>query len=116
FIKNQPQQPSCGEICYDESEKSSPHVDSNFLRLLDVAPVGAQAHFGDYGDAEFGDVFHFVLDQRAEFFGLGGEDVEEEFVVDLQRHARTQVAFGDGCVDAEHGELDEVGGGALQRC
>src|ERR1039458_9572043 len=83
--------------------------------LLDVAPVGALAYFGDDGDAEFGDVFHFVLDEGAEFFGFGGEDVEEEFVVDLEGHARAQAARGDFGVDAEHCELDEVGGGALQR-
>ena len=78
------------------------------IRLLgstsfDVAPVGADADFGDYGDAEFGDVFHLVLDQGAEFFGFGGDDVEEEFVVDLQGHARAQVACGDLGVDADHG-------------
>ena len=50
-----------------------------------------------------------------EFFGFGGDDVEEEFVVDLEGHAGAEFALGDGGVDAEHGELDEVGGGALQR-
>ena len=78
--------------------------------LLDVAPVGALAYFGDDGDAEFSNVFHLVLDEGAEFFGFGGEDVEEKFVVDLEGHARTQAARGDLGVDAEHGELDEVGG------
>ena len=50
-----------------------------------------------------------------EFFGFGGDDVEEEFVVDLEGHAGAEFAAGDGGVDADHGELDEVGGGALQR-
>jgi hypothetical protein len=33
--------------------------------LFNVAPVLAEADFGDDGDAEFGDVFHLVPDQRA---------------------------------------------------
>jgi hypothetical protein len=87
----------------------------NSAASLDIAPVGAEAYFGDDGDGEGGYVFHFVLDQGAEFFGFGGDDVEEEFVVDLEGHAGVQFAGGDGGVDAEHGEFDEVGGGALQR-
>src|ERR1017187_7488723 len=82
---------------------------------FDVPPGGAEAYFGDDGDAEFGDVFHLVLDESAKFFGFGGDYVEEEFVVNLQGHERAQFARGDFGVDAEHGELDEVGGSALQR-
>ena len=44
--------------------------------LLDIAPVGAEADFGDDGDAEFGDVFHLVLDAGAEFVGFDGDDVD----------------------------------------
>jgi hypothetical protein len=55
-----------------------------------------------------------LLDEGVEFFGLGGEDVEEELVVDLEGHAGAEDAARDLGVDADHGELDEVGGGALQ--
>jgi len=81
---------------------------------FDVSPVGAEGYFGEDGDAELGDVFHLVLDEDAEFVGFGGEDVEEQFVVDLEGHAGAEMARGDLGVDANHGELDEVGGGALQ--
>jgi len=84
------------------------------VRLLDVAPVGAEGYFGEDGDGEGGDVFHLLLDEGVEFVGLGGEDVEEEFVVDLEGHAGAELARGDLRVDADHGQLDEVGGGALQ--
>jgi hypothetical protein len=84
------------------------------VRLLDVAPVGAEGEFGEDGDGEGGDVFHLLLDEGVEFFGLGGEDVEEELVVDLEGHAGAEDAARDLGVDADHGELDEVGGGALQ--
>jgi hypothetical protein len=42
-------------------------------RLLDVAPVGAEAEFGEDGggEGEGGDVLHLVLDEGAEFVGLG---------------------------------------------
>jgi hypothetical protein len=42
-------------------------------------------------------------------------DFEEQFVVDLQDHARLELALGELAVDGDHGQLDEVGGGALQR-
>jgi hypothetical protein len=32
------------------------------------------AYFGVYRDAEFGYVFHLVLDEGAEFFEFGGEE------------------------------------------
>ena len=49
----------------------------------------AEAYVGDYGDGEFGYVFHLVFDEVLELFGFGGDDVEEEFVVDLEGHGRT---------------------------
>lgn len=55
------------------------------------------------GDEEFGGV-DFV-------FG----DFEEEFVVDLEEHAGAEAGFADFVIDADHGEFDHVGGGALDR-
>ena len=63
------------------------------LWLLDVAPVGAESYFGEDGDGELGDVFHLLLDEGLQFVGLGGEDVEEEFVVDLEGHAGAELAL-----------------------
>ena len=84
--------------------------------LLGVAPVGALAYFGDDGDGEGDDALHFVFDELGDFFDFGGWGVEEEFVVDLEGHFGLKVAGAEGGVDAEHGDLDHVGGGALERC
>ena len=40
---------------------------------------------------------------------------KHQFVMDLQQHARPQFALAHLGVDADHGQLDQVGGGALQR-
>src|SRR5581483_1350099 len=72
--------------------------------------------FGDDGDGEFGDGFHLRADERGHLVGLFRGDVEEELVVDLEGHAGAEIAAADLGVDADHGEFDEVGGGALQRC
>ncbi len=83
--------------------------------LLDVAPVLAEAYFGDDGDGEGGGGLHLGFDKLLHLFGFSGDDVEEEFVVDLEGHEGTEFTAGDFGVDAEHGDLDEVGGSALQR-
>ena len=43
-----------------------------------------------------------------EFFGFGGEDVEEEFVVDLEDHARAQAARGDEDPARLHDVFDTI--------
>jgi hypothetical protein len=53
-----------------------------FAWLLDLAPVGTEAYFGEDRGGELDDVFHLVLDDGLEFVGFGGEDVEEELVTD----------------------------------
>lgn len=76
-------------------------------------PVGAVAG-GDFeGDFEGDGVVHFVFD---EFFDCGefaGGDFDDEFVVDLEEDAGFGVGFFEFVVDAEHGDFDDVGGGAL---
>ena len=72
------------------------------------------ADVGDDWDAELGGVLHLVPDEVLHGLALPGDDVEEEFVVDLEGHAGVEAAVADGFVDAQHGDLDEVGGGALQ--
>ena len=72
------------------------------------------AYVGDDGDGELGDGFHLVFDEGLHLFELFGDYVEEEFVVDLEGHSGFEVAGGDLAVEGDHGQLDEVGGGALQ--
>ena len=59
--------------------------------------------------------FHYFFYQLGEarnfFFGA----FEEQFVVDLQNHLRFEFFLGQAAVEFDHGELDQVGGGALHR-
>ena len=61
-------------------------------------------------------MFHLLLDEDLQFVGLGGEDVEEEFVVDLEDHAwhggaerdlagRQAIEHGIGLCRSEFGTL-----------
>ena len=57
--------------------------------------------------------FHGVEDFRDEFVLFVEREVEDEFVVDLEQHLRLVRFFPQQGVDADHGEFDHVGGGAL---
>ena len=65
------------------------------------------------GDGEGDDALHRLLDEGADGLDLGVGDIEEEFVVDLEGHAGLEAALAQFAIDADHGELDDVGGGAL---
>ena len=41
--------------------------------------------------------------------------LEDQLVVHLQQHPALELPLGDGGVDPDHGELDQVGRGALER-
>src|SRR5262249_49922136 len=41
--------------------------------------------------------------------------LEEQFVVDLEQHARLEAAGTKLVIDADHCQLDQIGGGALKR-
>ncbi len=79
-----------------------------------VAPVGAEAQVGNQGHIELDHAFHLGADQLIDFFGLVAGNVEEQFVVHLENHARLEIALPDFAVERDHGQLDEVGGGALE--
>ncbi len=81
--------------------------------LVGGEPIFSGAEFDEDGDVvrEGEGGLHGVEDFWDEFFLLGGVEVEDEFVVDLEEHAG--VVGGEECVDFDHGEFDHVGGGAL---
>ena len=58
---------------------------------------------------------HLLADQGLECLAFAGEDVEDELVVDLEQHPRLQTLGDQTRVDAEHGDLDQVGGRPLDR-
>ena len=57
----------------------------------------------------------FALDQLAQVLHLVRRRFEDEFVVDLEQHRALESAAHELVVDADHRQLDEVRGGALQR-
>src|SRR3984885_9573484 len=83
--------------------------------LLQIPPVGAHPHFHGQRDGESVNFFHLLADQGLDraHFSLG--DFEDQFVVNLQSHPGFQITFQQCGVDADHGQFDQVGGGALQR-
>src|SRR5579864_1539162 len=81
--------------------------------LLQIAPVFSNSNFYDERNGEGVDFFHELADQRPHDVQFFFWHFKDQLVVDLQGHARFQVAFADGFVDADHRELDEVSGGTL---
>ena len=59
-------------------------------------------------------IFHFVFHELTNGLDFVFGNFEDKFVVDLQCHARFQSARLKLAIDADHGELDQVGGGSLQ--
>src|SRR6202043_3059361 len=54
---------------------------------------------------------HLCLDHRAQAIDLLQRTLEQQFVVDLQDQPRAE--SGGGSMTADHRDLDDVGGGAL---
>src|SRR4051795_1219667 len=85
------------------------------VALLGVAPVGAGTEVDQQGDAQAAGAFHFALHDARDVVQLGGRAFEYELVVDLEEHGGLVFAGGQGGGDANHGELDHIGGSALER-
>ena len=78
-----------------------------------LQPVFSNADFDFDRDVERDGGLHFFFDNGADFFFLGLEKVEDEFVVNLQQHSRFQISRCKFAMDVDHGEFDHVGSGAL---
>lgn len=79
-----------------------------------LQPVRSRAGLDLGFDAgELEGVLHGIDDDGAGLIGLAGGHFEEELVMHLQEHASFEASFGEGGIDVDHGELDHVGGGAL---
>ena len=61
------------------------------------------------------DVFHLIAHEGAYCIDFFFRYFKDQFVVDLQCHARLQSLFAQSGIDADHGDLDKVRGRALQR-
>ena len=58
---------------------------------------------------------HLLSNEGFDSLLFTGCDLEEEFVVDLHEEARGQVGLEQGGGDIHHGDLDNIGGTALDR-
>ena len=68
---------------------------------------------GGEGNGEVGGAFHFALED----FGGGAclilTNLDDQLVVDLKNETGIQTALTERAIYGKHGELDHVGGGAL---
>ena len=89
------------------------HLSSIVFRLMRFEPVFAESDARDERNFEFHGAFHFGFDHLRERFDLIAGAFEHEFVMHLEHHAEREVLVVDALLDADHGDLDEVGGTAL---
>ncbi len=80
------------------------HISSQFL------PTLTSIFSGTSRSSEAG-MIRSTISRRASISDAGA--FEDELVVDLEEHLRAQAALRQLGVDAVHGDLDDVGGGAL---
>ncbi|CAK7285478.1 hypothetical protein SGPA1_31351 [Streptomyces misionensis JCM 4497] len=78
-------------------------------------PVGAHADRDVEGGAQVHGVGHLVPDDLLDGGALAGGDLQDDFVVDLEQHPGLQFRGSQRVVHLEHGDLDDVGGRALDR-
>ena len=60
------------------------------------------------------DLLHLIAHQGAHAVHFIFRNFEDQFIVNLQGHARFQALLAESGVDADHGNFDQIGGGALQ--
>src|SRR5690606_6874245 len=76
-------------------------------------PVRARADRDAERDAELDGGSHLAADQFLHPGPLARGDLQDDLVVDLEEHAGGQAGLAQGAVQVQHGDLDDVGGGAL---
>ena len=85
-------------------------------RSVRFQPVGAGADFDDHRHPPQGQgVAHAAHHDAAHLLQFAVRHLEHQLVVHLQDHARRQPVAVQLAVDVEHGDLDHVGGAALDR-
>ena len=84
-----------------------------------IVPVIANAAIHNQRHGKFkpgvGRAFHHRADDGGGLRGLGIRDFEQQFIMHLKQHGCVLPGFGQGCGDADHGALDNVGSTALDR-
>ena len=81
--------------------------------LFHIPPIIPKGEVRDQRNFELDHILHAVLHQISYPLRLVLGDFEEQLVMHLEDHAGAQLFFCELAVDRNHGQLDEVGGGAL---
>src|SRR5690348_11278730 len=82
---------------------------------LHIAPVRAGFDVHQERDTQRMNLLHAVLYERRQLRQLAFGPFEKQFIMNLQDHARAKILFGKTLVNFDHGQLDQIGRGALQR-
>src|SRR2546425_527703 len=82
---------------------------------LGIDPIPAHAGTYDQRNAQPAGGFHMAFYKLARDRLLRFRDLEHQLVMDLEHHPSAEVSLAERPVDANHRDLDEVGGGALER-
>src|SRR6266508_1371611 len=89
--------------------------DAGGFAVLHFAPVAAGLSVDLEGDLHIEALRHYVETEATHVLQFVLRAFEHELVVDLQRHQAAHFAALHLGVEAVHGDLDDVGGGALDR-
>ena len=80
---------------------------------MGLEPVVAKATVGNEGNSHLEGILHLFTDDVLNAFFLLWIDGEVEFVVYLENHFATDALCLEAIEDVDHGDLDDVGSGAL---
>ena len=81
--------------------------------LVGFEPVVTKAGIGNEGDGHLEGVLHLFYDNVLYAFFFFWINAEVEFVVYLENHLATNAFSLEALEDVDHGDLDDVGSGAL---
>src|SRR5256712_8808105 len=82
---------------------------------LRINPIHSQADTYDQGDAQPSGSLHMAFYHLRGSFLLPDRHLKYKLVMDLQDHARRKAPFFQGPRDADHRDLDQIRGRALER-
>src|SRR5580658_3361370 len=108
-VENSP--PSAGSVVTGYAGGVTRVVPRASVRGLGPALAGADGYV--QRDAQRGGTAHGGADKVTGGIELAGSDLDDELVVHLQEHPGLQPGGGERAVHGQHGNLDHVGGGAL---
>src|SRR5439155_13287649 len=88
---------------------------SNADALLGFGPRGTEPEVDDERDLQGAHGLHDLAHERVDALTFVERHLEHEFVVDGEDHAGPEAAVVERLIELDHGQLENVGGGALYR-